>query len=136
MKQSDSHDAIEIDGIDHIVLTVANIEMTVAYYERVLGMKAETFGEGRRALTFGRQKFNLHQVGKEFEPKAKAPTPGSVDLCLIAKTPLAKVVTRLKELNITIEQGPIKRTGATGGILSVYIRDPDQNLIEISNYEL
>jgi catechol 2,3-dioxygenase-like lactoylglutathione lyase family enzyme len=100
----------------------------------VLGFNVVTFGEGRKALTFGRQKFNLHQQGKEFEPKAKAPTPGAIDLCLIASTPLDQVIEELNALGVLIEEGPVDRTGATGPIRSVYLRDPDQNLIEISNY--
>jgi len=125
---------MNIDRLDHIVLTVADIDTTVAFYTRVLGFDVVTFGEGRKALTFGRQKFNLHQQGKEFEPKAKAPTPGAIDLCLIASTPLDKVIEELNALGVVIEEGPIDRTGATGPIRSVYLRDPDQNLIEISNY--
>ncbi len=122
-----------IDRLDHLVLTVASIEATVAFYERALGMTAETFGAGRTALKYGRQKINLHQAGKEFEPKALKPTPGSGDLCFIATTRLADVVVHLKAMGVAIEEGPIARTGATGPILSVYIRDPDRNLIEISN---
>jgi catechol 2,3-dioxygenase-like lactoylglutathione lyase family enzyme len=126
--------AIQIDRIDHIVLTVADLEKTISFYENVLGMKVETFGEGRKALSFGRQKFNLHQKGKEFEPKAKTPMPGAIDLCLISTTKIADVIEHLKEVGVPIEQGPIQRTGATGPIRSVYFRDPDGNLIEVSNY--
>ncbi|MGY3228771.1 catechol 2,3-dioxygenase-like lactoylglutathione lyase family enzyme [Luteibacter sp. HA06] len=125
---------MKIDRIDHLVLTVADIDATVAFYTKVLGFNVTTFGEGRKALTFGRQKFNLHQRGKEFEPKAKAPTPGAIDICLIASTPLGEVVEELRALGIAIEEGPINRTGAVGPICSVYLRDPDQNLIEIANY--
>jgi catechol 2,3-dioxygenase-like lactoylglutathione lyase family enzyme len=125
---------MNIDRLDHIVLTVADIDTTIAFYTRVLGFNVVTFGEGRKALTFGRQKFNLHQQGKEFEPKAKAPTPGAIDLCLIASTPLDQVIEELNALGVLIEEGPVDRTGATGPIRSVYLRDPDQNLIEISNY--
>ncbi|APG03578.1 VOC family virulence protein [Luteibacter rhizovicinus DSM 16549] len=125
---------MNIDRLDHIVLTVADIDTTIAFYTRVLGFNVVTFGEGRKALTFGRQKFNLHQQGKEFEPKAKAPTPGAIDLCLIASTPLDQVIEELNALGVLIEEGPVDRTGATGPICSVYLRDPDQNLIEISNY--
>lgn len=123
-----------IDRIDHIVLTVADIETTVQFYEKVLGMKAETFGQGRRALSFGKSKFNLHQKDKEFEPKAQTPTPGSVDLCLITQTSIEKVISHLNTYGVKIEEGPVQRTGAVGPINSVYIRDPDNNLIEISNY--
>lgn len=125
---------MNIDRLDHIVLTVADIDTTVAFYTRLFGFDVVTFGEGRKALTFGRQKFNLHQQGKEFEPKAKAPTPGAIDLCLIASTPLDEVIEELNALGVAIEEGPVDRTGATGPIRSVYLRDPDQNLIEISNY--
>jgi len=125
---------IEIDRLDHLVLTVADIERTCAFYRDVLGMAVETFGAGRTALKFGAQKFNLHQHGREFEPKALRPTPGSADLCLIAATPLDSVVAHLRTKGVAIEEGPIARTGATGPILSVYFRDPDQNLIEVSNY--
>lgn len=125
---------MKIDRLDHLVLTVVDIETTVAFYTRVLGFDVVTFGQGRKGLTFGRQKFNLHQRDKEFEPKAKAPTPGAIDLCLIASTPLDEVIAELNTLGITIEEGPVERSGATGPIRSVYLRDPDQNLIEISNY--
>jgi catechol 2,3-dioxygenase-like lactoylglutathione lyase family enzyme len=124
---------IKIDHIDHLVLTVESIDKTCAFYTDVLGMNVETFGAGRKALRFGNQKINLHQSGQEFEPKAKAPTPGSGDLCFIAATGLEDVISHLNRLQIPIEQGPIDRTGATGKIRSVYIRDPDANLIEISN---
>ena len=125
---------IEIDRLDHLVLTVADIGRTCDFYAQVLGMSVETFGAGRTALKFGRQKFNLHQQGREFEPKADRPTPGSADLCLIATTPLDSIVAHLQAKGVAIEEGPIARTGATGPIVSVYFRDPDQNLIEVSNY--
>ncbi|MCB1543717.1 MAG: VOC family protein [Rhodoblastus sp.] len=125
---------IEIDRLDHLVLTVADIGRTCDFYAQVLGMSVETFGAGRTALKFGRQKFNLHQQGREFEPKADRPTPGSADLCLIATTPLDSVVAHLQAKGVAIEEGPVRRTGATGPIVSVYFRDPDQNLIEVSNY--
>ena len=124
---------IQIDHLDHLVLTVASVERTCAFYADVLGMTIETFGGGRKALRFGNQKINLHQAGQEFEPKAKVPTPGSGDFCFIAATGLETVILRLNQLGILIEQGPVDRTGATGKIRSVYIRDPDANLIEISN---
>lgn len=125
---------MRIDRLDHFVLTVADIGATVEFYTRVLGMAEVVFGGGRRALAFGHSKINLHQRGHEFEPKAAAPTPGSADLCLIAETPLDEVMATLAEHGVPIEQGPVSRTGATGPILSVYIRDPDANLVEISNY--
>ncbi|MBO9475318.1 VOC family protein [Shimia sp. R10_1] len=126
---------IQIDRLDHLVLTVARIDATVAFYKRVLGMEAVTFGAGRVALAFGQQKINLHEAGREFEPKALHPTPGSADLCLIATTPLSETVAHLEAQKVAIEQGPVARTGATGPITSVYFRDPDQNLIEVSTYD-
>jgi len=125
---------VRIDRFDHLVLTVADIDATVTFYEQVLGMRPVTFGDGRRALTFGTSKINLHQAGHEFEPKAARPTPGSADVCLIAAAPLDQVCADLAAHGVTIEEGPVARTGATGPIRSVYLRDPDGNLIEISNY--
>ncbi|RYJ59532.1 VOC family protein [Pseudomonas songnenensis] len=124
---------MNISHLDHLVLTVADIETTVDFYTRVLGMQAVTFGEGRKALAFGNQKINLHQAGLEFEPKAERPTPGSADLCFIGATPLAEVIAHLQAQYVAIVEGPVQRTGATGPIRSVYLRDPDQNLIELSN---
>jgi catechol 2,3-dioxygenase-like lactoylglutathione lyase family enzyme len=124
---------MQIDYLDHLVLTVADIEATVDFYTRVLGMLLVTFGEGRKALAFGTQKINLHQVGREFEPKAERPTPGSADLCFIVATRLDDVIAHLNEQGVAIVEGPVQRTGATGPIRSVYVRDPDQNLIELSN---
>ena len=125
---------IRINRPDHIVLTVADIDATVRWYQQVLGMEAVMFGNNRRALAFGDHKLNLHQYGHEFEPKATHPTPGSADLCLISATPLSDAVSHLQALGIPIEEGPVDRTGATGPIRSVYVRDPDGNLIEISTY--
>ena len=125
---------MRIDRVDHLVLTVTDIGRTVEFYQRVLGMQAVTFGDGRRALAFGNSKINLHQAGREFEPKAARPTPGSADVCLISADPLADVCDHLAAEAVAIEEGPVTRTGATGTIRSVYIRDPDGNLIEISNY--
>jgi catechol 2,3-dioxygenase-like lactoylglutathione lyase family enzyme len=125
---------MRIDRLDHLVLTVADVGRTVEFYERVLGMQAVTFGGGRRALRFGTAKINLHQAGQEFEPKAARPVPGSADLCLISSDPLPAVCAELAAHGVAIEEGPVARTGATGAIRSVYIRDPDGNLIEISNY--
>ncbi|WP_421683893.1 VOC family protein [Stutzerimonas urumqiensis] len=124
---------MQIDHLDHLVLTVADIEATLDFYTRVLGMHAVTFGEGRKALGFGNQKINLHQAGREFEPKAERPTPGSADLCFIVATPLVEVVAHLERHGVAIVEGPVQRTGATGPIRSVYVRDPDLNLIELSN---
>ena len=125
---------ISIDRIDHIVLTVYDFERTIDFYSRVLGMEPVTFAGGRRGLSFGRQKFNLHQAGREFEPKALRPAPGAIDLCLITKTPLETVVETLKALGVAIIEGPVDKTGAMGPIKSVYFRDPDGNLVEVSNY--
>jgi catechol 2,3-dioxygenase-like lactoylglutathione lyase family enzyme len=124
---------IAIERIDHIVLTVSNINVTCAFYRTVLGMEEITFGEGRKALRFGTQKINLHQKGKEFEPKALIPTPGAIDICFITSTPLEHVMRHLAEHQIKIEEGPVEREGATTKLKSVYLRDPDGNLIEISN---
>jgi catechol 2,3-dioxygenase-like lactoylglutathione lyase family enzyme len=126
---------MKIDRLDHLVLTVKDIDVTCAFYHAVLGMEVITFGNGRKALGFGSQKINLHQQGKEFDPKAERPTPGSGDLCFIASTPLSEVIEHLTSCGIKIIEGPVRRTGATGPIISVYFRDPDMNLIEISNYE-
>lgn len=125
---------MKIERLDHLVLTVADITRTCEFYENVLGMQTVTFGAGRKALSFGQQKINLHQAGKEFEPKAIRPTPGSADLCFIASTPVAAVIEHLKKEGVSIEEGPVPRTGAIGPIQSVYFRDPDGNLIEVSNY--
>ncbi len=125
---------MKIDRIDHLVLTVADIETSIAFYTTVLGFDVVTFGEGRKALVFGRQKINLHQKGKEFEPKADKPTCGSADLCFIAATSVDTIMEELQQKNIPVIEGIVSRTGATGNIRSVYFRDPDQNLIEVSNY--
>ena len=125
---------MRIERLDHLVLTVRDIAATCAFYSRVLGMEEVTFGEGRKALTFGRNKFNLHEAGREFEPKAQRPTPGSADLCLIAEGRLENVVAHLRACDVPILEGPVRRTGALGAIMSVYFRDPDQNLIEVSTY--
>ena len=125
---------MHIDRIDHIVLTVRDVQATCDFYARVLGMSVVTFGQGRNALLFGRQKINLHEVGKEFEPKANSPTAGSADFCLITDTPINEVIAHLEASGVPVAEGPVARTGATGAIWSVYVRDPDQNLIEVSNY--
>jgi catechol 2,3-dioxygenase-like lactoylglutathione lyase family enzyme len=125
---------LNISRLDHLVLTVKNIEITCLFYARVLNMKVEEFGGGRKALTFGTQKINLHEYGKEFEPKSAFPTPGSADLCFITETPIEDCIVKLRNENIEIEEGPVTRTGALGPIISLYFRDPDQNLIEVSNY--
>ncbi len=125
---------LQIDRLDHLVLTVADIDATCAFYERALGMSTVEFAGGRKALAFGAQKINLHRHGHEFEPKARHPTPGSADLCFIASTPLDEVRRHLAAAGVTVLEGPVRRTGASGPILSVYFRDPDLNLIEVSNY--
>ncbi|MDH4612542.1 VOC family protein [Pseudomonas sp. BN102] len=123
-----------LERLDHLVLTVADIPRTLDFYQRVLGMRHETFGNSRHALAFGQQKFNLHQAGKEFEPKAAQPMPGAIDLCLITRWPLERVLEHLAEQGVEVEEGPVMRTGALGPIESVYFRDPDGNLIEVSRY--
>ncbi|MDQ0427320.1 catechol 2,3-dioxygenase-like lactoylglutathione lyase family enzyme [Planomicrobium stackebrandtii] len=125
---------MNISRLDHLVLTVASIEKSCAFYEEVLGMGIVRFGEGRTALTFGQQKINLHEAGNEFIPKAARPTAGSGDLCFITETALPAVMDHLEASGISVEEGPVKRTGAQGEINSLYIRDPDGNLIELSNY--
>ncbi|MFS8533990.1 MAG: VOC family protein [Limnochordales bacterium] len=124
---------MKVDSLDHLVLTVADVEATCRFYSRVLGMEVVTFGQGRKALQFGSQKINLHQQGREFEPKAARPTPGSADLCFLTTVPLSDVVAHLQSAGVAIVEGPVQRTGATGPILSVYFRDPDGNLIEVAN---
>lgn len=125
---------IRIDRLDHLVLTVASIEAACDFYARVLGMEVRTFAGGRKSLHFGTSKINLHQAGHEFEPKADRPVPGSADVCLIAQTPLDQVESHLRACGVAILEGPVERTGATGTLRSLYIRDPDANLVEISNY--
>jgi len=123
-----------IDHIDHIVLTVKNIEKTIQFYTEISGMKAVSFSAGRKALTFGNQKINLHEKGNEFEPKANFPTSGSSDLCFIISSKIESVKIELENKGVTIVEGIVERTGATGKIQSIYLRDPDKNLIELSSY--
>ncbi|NML42005.1 VOC family protein [Chitinophaga sp. G-6-1-13] len=125
---------MKISILDHLVLTVADIDTTCRFYQEVLGMELQTFGDNRKALKFGQQKINLHQKGKEFEPKATYPTPGSADLCFITETPIREVKEELFNKNIPLLESEVKRTGANGPIISIYFRDPDGNLIEVSNY--
>ena len=125
---------MQIDRLDHLVLTVADIPRTCEFYTRVLGMEVIRFGEGRTALRFGQQKINLHPADNIPSLVADKPTPGSADVCFITAVPLAEVITHLEACGISIVAGPGPRAGAIGAIQSVYIRDPDQNLVEISNY--
>ena len=125
---------MKIDRLDHLVLTVRDLDATIAFYTRALGMTEATFGAGRKALAFGQQKINLHVAGKEFEPKADRPMPGSADLCFITTTPIEDFARHLAALSIAVVEGPVARTGAVGPIRSIYVRDPDSNLIEIANY--
>lgn len=131
--------AMNTIGLDHLVLTVSDIDETVAFYVSVLGMRQIRFGRDphtgvpRTALAFGTQKINLHEAGREVEPHADSPAPGTADLCLLVSTPLDEVEKELRAAGVDIELGPVERTGATGPILSVYLRDPDRNLIELSN---
>lgn len=125
---------MKIERIDHLVLTVSDIERTCDFYSRVLGMRAVEFDGGRRALAFGGQKINLHQAGEEFEPHAAHPTPGSADLCFITEVPTDEVLRELESHGIEVVSGPVERTGVLGPMESVYFRDPDGNLIEVSNY--
>ena len=125
----------KIDRLDHLVLTVRDLNATLDFYSRVLGMTVFTFGQDRKALRFGQQKINLHQAGAEFEPKAARPAPGSADLCFITPTPLTEVIQHIEASGVAVEVMPSERTGALGPIRSIYLRDPDGNLIEISNYE-
>ena len=124
---------VDIESLDHLVLTVHDIEVTCRFYRDVLGMRVETFGEGRTRLRFGSQALNLHEHGNEVSPHAGHVAPGSGDLCFIARTPIEGVVRSLEEHGIAIEQGPVERFGAEGRLLSVYVRDPDANLVEVAN---
>lgn len=126
---------IKINRLDHLVLTVKDINATVDFYEKVLGMKKETFKGNRIALKYGNQKINLHQLGNEFEPKAHKVQTGSADLCFIIDTPILEAKSYIESLGIEIVEGIVLRTGATGEIESLYVRDPDMNLIELSNYK-
>jgi len=126
-----------IDHVDHIVLTTREIDACIRFYTQVLGMKLERFrtpSEERLALKFGRQKINLHEWGKEFLPRAHVAVPGSLDLCFIAAVPLQQVIEKLAAENVAILEGPVRKTGAMGPMQSVYVRDPDLNLVEISEY--
>ena len=125
---------IILERLDHFVLTVRDIEAACAFYEKVLAMNRETFGDGRMALKFGRQKINLHPYPSPIEPKAACPEPGTADLCFIAATPIEEVAAHLEACGVEIAEGPKTTIGALGEMVSVYFRDPDGNLIEIANY--
>ncbi len=125
---------MEVERFDHVVFTVRDLERTCDFYARVLGMEAISFGGGRRALRFANQKINLHLAGAEFEPKAERPVPGSEDLCLITKTNLEDAMAHVRACGVEIIEGPCEKSGAAGPIRSFYFRDPDGNLIEVSNY--
>jgi catechol 2,3-dioxygenase-like lactoylglutathione lyase family enzyme len=126
---------LQIERLDHLVLTVKDIATTCAFFQTAFGMKAITFSENRKALVYKTGKINLHEAGNEFSPKALQPTPGSADLCFVTKTPISAVAEHLRSHSIPVVEGPVKRTGACGPLLSIYLRDPDGNLIEISNEE-
>ncbi|HEY9097914.1 MAG TPA: VOC family protein [Thiobacillus sp.] len=123
---------MQIDAIDHVVLTVRSMPASIAFYTHVLGMREVNFGDNRKALAFGTSKLNLHEAGREHEPKAH-PAPGAIDLCLLTQTPMAEILSHLADQHIEVELGPVTRTGAQGPLRSVYLRDPDGNLIELSN---
>ncbi|MDX1416274.1 MAG: VOC family protein [Candidatus Promineifilaceae bacterium] len=127
---------MHIDSLDHLVLTVKDLQATCDFYARILGMRVVTFGDNRKALSFGEQKINLHQQGKEFEPRAERPTAGSADLCFITSTPMAAIIAHLQANGIVILAGPEARAGARGPLRSVYFRDPDLNLIEVANEDV
>ena len=134
MPAKTQNQCIRLDRLDHLVLTVRDLKATCDFYSDVLGMEIITFGQGRKALRFGRQKINLHALGHEFEPKAAKPTAGAADLCFIVEGPLGQVQDHLQACGIALEAGPVERSGALGPILSLYLRDPDSNLIELSQY--
>ena len=124
---------MQVASLDHLVLTVRDLQAAIDFYTQALGMQEVTFAGGRKALSFGTQKINLHLAGHEFEPKAERPTPGSADLCFLTDTPVEQYAAHLAELGIAVIEGPVARTGAVGALWSIYVRDPDLNLIEIAN---
>jgi catechol 2,3-dioxygenase-like lactoylglutathione lyase family enzyme len=126
---------MKIESLDHLVLTVKSIRDTCDFYTRVLGMEVIRFGENRTALRFGKQKINLHEQGKELTHVANKPMPGSADLCFVTKTPVLEVLDHLVNSGVPVEFGPVPRDGAQGAMKSVYFRDPDLNLIEVSRYD-
>ena len=126
---------LTITRLDHLVLTVADVARSIAFYTRVLGMRPIVFGDGRHALTFGHSKINLHRAGAEHPPHAAQPLPGSADLCFVTRSPIDRILQHLLACGVSVQEGPVRRTGALGPMLSCYIRDPDGNLLEISSYE-
>lgn len=134
MTSQKDYQMLQIKTLDHLVLTVKDIEKTVSFYTKILGMKKEIFKDSRVALKYGNQKINLHEYKNEFEPKAKFVQPGSADLCFIIDTSVQEAKEYIQNLGISIEEGIVQRTGANGAIESIYLRDPDENLIELSNY--
>jgi catechol 2,3-dioxygenase-like lactoylglutathione lyase family enzyme len=125
---------MKVTGIDHVVLTVRDLERTINFYTNILGMTVSAFGKGRLALKCGSQKINLHEAGEEFAPHAGLPTPGSADLCFLTDQPLSDWLVHLAEQEVPVVEGPARRTGALGPMMSIYVRDPDRNLVEISRY--
>ena len=126
---------MKVERLDHLVLTVKNAGTSCAFYSKVLGMQEFTFQGGRKAVAFGNQKINFHELGQEFDPRAKQPSPGSADLCFITRAAMAQIINHLEACGVNIIEGPVERTGAMGPMTSIYIRDPDQNLIEIASYQ-
>ena len=127
--------SVKIERLDHMVLTVRDIEATIAFYSNILGMQPVTFGKGMRALSFGQQKFNLHPADAPYTPHADKPLPGTADICLVTQSPIADLLAALHSAGVAVEVGPVPRYGALGRMTSVYFRDPDANLVEVSNYE-
>jgi catechol 2,3-dioxygenase-like lactoylglutathione lyase family enzyme len=125
---------MKVQRLDHLVLTVRNIELTCEFYIRVLGLDVVRFADGRTSLHFEEQKINLHEVGHELEPKAQHPVPGSADLCFVTQAPSTEIASHLEQLKVEIEQGPVSRQGACGPMTSFYMRDPDANLVEVATY--
>ena len=127
---------MKIDSIDHVVFTVKDINATCEFYSKVLGMETVTFGEGRKALAFGSQKINLQQLGRESTLIAEKPTPGSADICFVTSMSISEIIAHLNSYGVRLVGGPVERDGARGLMMSVYFRDPDLNLVEVSNYAI
>jgi catechol 2,3-dioxygenase-like lactoylglutathione lyase family enzyme len=128
--------SMKIDSIDHVVFTVKDINATCEFYSKVLGMETVTFGEGRKALAFGSQKINLQQLGRKSTLIAEKPTPGSADICFVTSMPISEIIAHLNSCGVRLVGGPVERNGARGLMMSVYFRDPDLNLVEVSNYAI